>query len=386
MILLQFEIYRYNNNIKMKGLNVITIGLCIIAGMTSCKQQTNQTPAQSQASTYKLLTLAPESRTLSTEYSAVIEGKQYVEVRPQVSGVITKVLVKEGAKVKKGETLFIIDTIPYAAAYQQAKAAVASAEAQEATSKLSLEGKEELYREKVISDFELQTAKNSHMSAEAALALAKAQLENAANNLSFAKVKSPVTGSAGMTSIRVGTLVSAAMGQSLINVSDNSQVYVYFSLSEKEVLKLIKEYGSLEKTVASYPEVSLILNDGSVYEHKGKIDVISGIVDKSVVRMRAVFDNPDGLLISGSSATISIPYQIEGSIVIPQAATYEIQDQVYTYKVVDGKATATRIKVYRINNGREYVVEEGLSEGDVIIAEGAGLVKEGALVKSASEK
>lgn len=366
----------------MKGIiKAIIFGFCLLAGFVSCKEASKNEQPQA-AATYPLMTLKLENRTLQTSYSTVIEGKQFVDVRPQVSGVITKVLVKEGAKVKKGQTLFIIDTIPYAAAYQQAKAAVATAKAQEATAALTLKGKEELYNEKVISDFELQTAQNSYLSTKANLELAKAQEVNAANNLSFAKVTSPVNGSAGMTSIRVGTLLSASMTQPLISVSDNSQVYAYFSLSEKEVLKLIKEYGSLEKTVEAYPEVSLILNDGSTYEHKGKIDVISGIVDNSVVRMRAVFDNPSGMLLSGSSANIIIPYQKNDCIVIPQGATFEIQDKVFAYKIVDGKAVSTMIEVFGINNGKEYIVEKGLSAGDVILASGAGLMREGTPVNT----
>lgn len=369
----------------MKGLNVMTIGLCLLVGATSCKQQTSQ-QQQTQASVYPVLKLATTDRTLSESYTAVIEGKQYVEVRPQVSGIITDVLVKEGANVRKGETLFIIDTIPYAAAYNQALAAVASAEAQVATAKLNLTGSEELYKQKVISDFELQTSVNSYNTAVANLANAKAQEASAANNLSFTKVKSPVNGSAGMTSVRVGAIVSA-MGESLINVSDNSQMYVYFSLPEKEVLALTAEYGSIEKTIAAYPEVSLTLNDGSTYGHKGKIDVISGIVDKGTgtVSLRAVFSNPEGRLMSGASAMINIPYERKDCIVIPQEATFEIQDKIFTYKVVDGKATATQIKVFKVNDGKEYIVEDGLQVGDVIVAKGAGLLREGTPIAAASD-
>ena len=364
----------------MKVLKVFIPGLCLLAGLVSCKEEVSHQP---QASAYPLLTLKTENRTLSTTYSTVLEGKQFVEVRPQVSGFITDVLVKEGASVRKGETLFIIDTIPYAAAYEQAKAAVATAEAQEATSKLTLEGQEELYAEKVVSDFELQTTRNSYLTAKAALAQAKAQEINAANNLSFAKVTSPASGVAGMSSIRVGTLVSSSMAEPLITVTDNSQMYAYFSLTEKEALRLIRQYGSIEKTIASYPPVSLILSDGSEYELTGKIDAISGIVENSVVRARAIFDNPDGLLINGSSATISIPYHRENCLVIPQEATFEIQDKIFAYKVVDGKASSTMIEVFGINNGREYIVESGLAEGDVIVATGAGLLREGTLVTAA---
>ena len=350
-----------------------------------CKQQPSQ-QQQAQASVYPVLKLATADRTLSESYTAVIESRQYVEVRPQVSGIITDVLVKEGANVKKGETLFIIDTIPYAAAYNQALAAVTSAEAQVATAKLNLTGSEELYKQKVISDFELQTSVNSYNTAVANLANAKAQEASAANNLSFTRVKSPVNGSAGMTSVRVGAIVTA-MGESLINVSDNSQMYVYFSLPEKEVLALTAEYGSIEKTIAAYPEVSLTLNDGSTYGHKGRIDVISGIVDKTTgtLSLRAVFSNPEGRLMSGASAMINIPYEKKGCIVIPQEATFEVQDKIFAYKVIDGKASATQIKVFKVNDGKEYIVEDGLQVGDVIVAKGAGLLREGTPIAAASD-
>lgn len=373
------------NLYKMKGLNVMTIGLCLLIGMTSCKQQPSQ-QQQAQASVYPVLKLTTADRTLSESYTAVIESKQYVEVRPQVSGIITDVLVKEGANVRKGETLFIIDTIPYAAAYRQALAAVASAEAQVATAKLNLTGSEELYKQKVISDFELQTSVNSYNTAVANLANAKAQEASAANNLSFTRVKSPVNGSAGMTSIRVGAVVTA-MGESLINVSDNSQMYVYFSLPEKEVLALTAEYGSIEKTIAAYPEVTLTLNDGSTYGYKGKIDAISGIVDKTTgtLSLRAVFSNPEGRLMSGASALINIPYERKNCIVIPQEATFEVQDKIFAYKVVDGKATSTQIRVFKVNDGKEYIVEDGLQVGDVIVAKGAGLLREGTPIAAASD-
>ncbi len=217
---------------KSRYLFITTALLPFLLVTASCNG--GKETEQAQAATYPMLELSLQNRELSVSYTAVIEGKQDVEIRPQVSGFVTEVRVKEGAKVKKGQTLFVIDTIPYAAAYYQAKATVATAEAQEATAKLNLEGSEELYASKVISDFELQTARNSYNSAVASLAQARAQEVSAANNLSFAKVKSPVDGNAGMTSVRVGALVSSAMTEPLIRVSDNSQMYVYFSLPEKE--------------------------------------------------------------------------------------------------------------------------------------------------------
>lgn len=360
----------------MQYLKIAAVGLLAVLGAASCKQKTE---GQKEAATYPLLKVSPEDRTLSVSYSAVIEGKQDVEVRPQVSGFITDVLVKEGAKVKKGQTMFVIDTVPYAASYRQAKAGVATAEAQLATAQLSLEGSEDLYAEKVISDFELQTARNSYNSAVAALRQAQAAEASAAQNLSFAIVKSPVDGSAGMTSVRVGALVSSSMTEPLITVSDNSQMYVYFSLPEKEVLSMTRQYGSIDNTIESFQPVTLTLSDGSVYEQEGRIDVISRIVDKTTgaVSIRAVFDNKGDRLMSGSSGKINISYDRKGCIVIPQTATYEIQDKIFVYKVMDGKAVSNEIKVFKINDGKEYVVESGLEAGDVIVSEGAGLLREG---------
>lgn len=311
-----------------------------------------------------------------------------MEVHPQVSGTITQVCVEEGAHVHKGQVLFIIDQVPYKAALQKAEAAVATAEANEATAKQTLEGKQSLFNDKVISDFELRTAQNDYKSAKAALLQAQAEMTDARNNLSYTEVKSPVDGYAGMTSFRIGALVSSSMTDALINVSDNSEMYAYFSLTEKQVLSLTAQYGSLDKALQSFPEVSLELNDGSNYEQKGKIDVISGIIDKTTgtVSMRAVFDNKDKRLMSGGQANIIIPYDRSQCIVIPQGATYEIQNRIFAYKVIDGKAVSTPITVFEINDGTEYIVEEGLQEGDVIVSEGAGLLKDGTTVSITKEK
>ena len=185
---------------------------------------------------------------------------------------------------------------------------MATAEANEATAKQTLDGKMSLYEAKVLSDFELRTAHNEYKSAQAALLQAQAELTDAQNNLSYTEVKSPVDGYAGMTSYRIGALVSASMTDPLIRVSDNSEMYAYFSLSEKQVLTLTAQYGSLDQALASFPEVSLELNDGSTYAQKGKVDVISGIIDKTTgtVSLRAIFSNPDKRLMSGGCDTINI--------------------------------------------------------------------------------
>lgn len=334
------------------------------------------------------MAVEPEDRNLSVSYTAVLEGCQDVEVRPEVSGLITKVCFDEGARVRKGQVLFIIDQVPYRAALQKAEAAVATAEAALANASLSLEGKEELFKEKVISDYELRTARNSYKSAQAALQEANAQLRDAQNNLSYTEVKSPVDGVAGMSSFRIGALVSPSMAEPLVNVSDNSHMYAYFSMNEKQALELAAEHGSVADALKSYPPVSLELKDGSTYDREGVIDVISGIVDKTTgtVSLRANFPNDKGRLLSGGSANVILSYSRPASLVIPQGATYEIQDRIFTYKVVDGTAVSTPIEVFKINDGKEYIVMSGLERGDTIVAEGAGLLKAGTKVTAMKSK
>lgn len=357
---------------------IFVFSLCSALLLTSCQTGNKQDGETKEV--YPLMTLKPEVRSLSVNYSAVIRGKQDVEVRPQVSGTITKVLVEEGAKVHKGQVLFVIDQTPYRAALQKAEASVATAEANEAIAKQTLEGKESLFNDKIISDFELRTAHNDYKRAKASVLQAQAELADARNNLSYTEVKSPVDGYAGMTTYRIGALVGAT--DVLINVSDNSEMYAYFSLTEKQALALTSQYGSLERALESFPDVSLELNDGSVYSQTGRIDVISSLVDQSTgtVSVRAVFNNKDKQLMSGGQANIIIPYNRTGCIVIPQGATYDIQNRIFAYRVVDGKTVSTPITVFEINNGTEYIVESGLTEGDVIVSEGAGLLKEGVAV------
>ena len=322
------------------------------------------------------------SRTLSQSYTAVINGRQSVEIRPQVSGTITQVCIAEGAQVKKGQTLVIIDQVPYKAALETAIANVKSAEASVATARLTADSKEQLFKENVVSAFDLQTARNSLLQAEATLAQAKAEEVNARNNLSYTEVKSPVDGVSGMLPYRVEALVDASITTPLTTVSDDTEMYVYFSMTESQVLSLIRQYKTLDEAMKQMPEVELKLSDGLTYAHKGRIDAISGTIDTSTgaVSLRATFPNPEHMLRNGGSGTVIFPYIKENVLIVPQEATYEIQDKIFVYKVVDGKATSSQVSVFPVNNGKEYIVESGLEEGETIIAEGAGLVQEGTVV------
>lgn len=360
------------------------MGTLLALMLSSCNFSWQQDGSGSRE--YKTLTVTTGERTLFREYAAAVQGRQSVEIRPQVSGTITEVCIDEGAKVRKGQTLFVIDQVPYRAALETAEANVRSAGASVATARLTAGSKRELHREQIVSDFDLQTAENSLAQAEAALAQAEAQRTSARNDLSYTTVKSPVDGVAGMLPYRVGALVGSSISDPLCVVSDDREMYAYFSVSEKELLSLVRENGSSEEYLNRLPAVSLRLADGSPYEHAGRIDAVSGTIERTTgsVTLRATFPNPSHLLRNGGSGTVVIPYVRSGAVVIPQEATFEIQDRIFVYRVVDGKAVSAEIKVFPLNDGREYIVESGIKEGDVIIAEGAGLVREGASVDGTS--
>ena len=363
----------------------ITAIICA-ATLVSCGQTQKQSTEKENY--YETMTVSLSDRTLTTGYSAAISGVQTVEIRPQVSGMITDILIEEGENVQKGQVLFVIDQTPYKAAYEIAVANVKSAEASLSTARLILQSNKDLYAQDVVSEFDLMTAQNDLTEAEARLALCKAEEVNASNNLSYTEVRSPVNGVASMIPYRVGALVNSNITQPLVTVSDDSRVYAYFSMAENQMLDMVKQYGSLDNAIRQMPEVELIMSNGDRYEHTGKINAISGTISESTgsVSIRAVFNNRNHLLRNGGSGTIIIPTTLTGCMVIPQSATYELQDRIFVYKVVDGKASSTEIHIAPQNNGVEYIVTDGLEVGDVIVAEGAGLIKEGTPIKSKEEK
>ena len=350
----------------MKKNSIRAAALVCCFFMLGCRQA----PMQSQSSEYDVLTVATTDRTIPVDYSATIRGRQDIAIYAQVSGKIAQVCINEGQRVRSGQTLFIIDQVPYKAA------------------QLTYDSKKELFARKVVSQFDLSTAENNLLTAKAQFAQAEAQRVNAANNLSYTVVTSPSDGIVGTLPYKVGALVGPSTPQPLTTVSDNSEMYVYFSMTENQLLNLTREYGSIDNTLKNMPDVQLRLNDGSVYDEAGRIEAISGVIDTSTgsVQLRAAFPNPNGLLHSGGAGNIILPYVRKQCVVIPQAATFELQDKVYVYKVVDGKATSAAIAVDRISNGREYIVNSGLVPGDVIVAEGVGLMREGTPVQPKAQK
>lgn len=345
----------------------------------SCKEKA----ATGAAGNYKTITANPSAYVLEKEYTANLRGVQSVEVRPQVSGTITKICVSEGAHVKRGQTMFIIDQEPYRASLRAAEADVSSARAAVTSAQLELEGKRQLRRSGVVADYDVSQAQCTLDEQFAALRNAEAKLAAARTDLSYTEVKSPADGVIGMINYRLGALVSSSIDEPLTTVADVSSVHAYFSVTESEAQRLVADHGSLDKAIATLPSVKLRLGSGEELSAEGTVDAVSGNVDEATgsVAMRATFANPSQILFSGGSATIVIPYEYKNKIIIPQEATYEIQDKKFVYRVVDGKTKSTEITVESLNDGKRYVVNDGLKKGDVIVAEDAGLLSDGMEIK-----
>lgn len=308
---------------------------------------------------------------MQTTYPAVINGIQDVEIRPKMSGFLTQINVTEGQTVQAGQLLFVIDNETYQAQVRQSQAAVNTAQSQVNTAKLTYENSKQLFDNHVIGEYELQTAENSFKSAQAGLAQAQAALASARESLSFCYVKSPAKGVVGTLPFKKGALVSAS--NVLTHVSDISQMEVYFSMTEKDMLTLSKADGGLKGAVEQFPGVKLQLADGSIYGYDGTVAAISGVIDQATgtVQLKARFPNPESLLKSGGSGTIIVPRSSEGAIIIPQSVVSEVQNKKFVYVLNDSnKVVYTEITVAPQNDGNNFIVTGGLNVGDKYVTNG----------------
>ena len=290
---------------------------------------------------------------------------------PEISGRIVRLCVNEGESVNKGQVLAVIDQVPYKAALRTATANVSAANARVETARIELQGKQSLFDENVISDYELSLANNRLAVAIAELEQAKAEETNARNSLSYTEIKSPSNGVVGTLPYRIGSLVSPDMSQPFTVVSEN------------KLRQLSSKYGSIDRMIEGMPGIMLHLNDGTSYRHNGKVESVSGIVNSTTgtVQVKALFPNPDRELLSGTIGDIVITSSSDNAIVLPVTSTVEIQEKTIAYRLNDGRAEAVYLDVDRMDDGSNFIVKKGLSVGDTIIAEGVGLIREGMGIK-----
>jgi membrane fusion protein (multidrug efflux system) len=379
-----------NNNILMpKNLILLAAAILSVAVLASCGDNKSQA-ANGQAEKvldYKVLTLQPRPATLNVDYPASIQGQQNIEIRPKVDGYVEKIFVDEGSIVTKGQLLFKINAPQYEQEVRTAEAGIKTAEADLSLANMQVNKVKPLVEKDIISHYELESAQYTQQSKAAALAQAKASLVNAKVNLGYTTITSPVNGVIGALPYKLGSLVTGTTTDPLTTVYNTANIYAYFALNEKQLLDFSKDSTgatTFKSKLSKLPNVSLILPDGTTYEHSGRVETVNGLINTATgaANVRASFVNPRGLIRSGSSATVRIPNTIKSGLLVPQSATYELQDKRFVY-VVDSKNKIKNVAIKVMDNtaGQFYVVTEGLHAGDKIILESSNNLRDSTTIK-----
>lgn len=352
----------------------IILGLLILISATSCQNDTRaQVAVNAKPPEVSVEKIIIGKGVVTTAYPTAIEGTTNVEVRAQTSGYLHQILVDEGDYVKAGQVLFKIDARPYQEQYNSARAAVATAEANLKNIKIDLDRKTELVENKIVSNLQVQQASANYDAAKANLQQAKATMNKAQIDLNFSTVTAPVSGYIGRIPYRIGSLIDASSNEPLTLLTDINQLYAYFSMSETDFSTFQDDKVKNIKA----DSVSLILANGSVYDHRGVIDAITGQFDKNTgsISIRAKFDNPQRKLRAGNTGKIEMTRVLDNALIVPISATTSIQEKIYVFKVdKDNKTKQVEIKVGGKTN-ENYYVTAGLQEGDVIVVGNLGIVR-----------
>ena len=364
--------------------------LPVLLSAGACNNQGKQkgSPFDQGTQSYKVLTLQPRSATLNTDYPASIQGLQNIEIRPKVDGFVEGIYVDEGTLVKKGQLLFKIKAPQYEQDVRTAEAGIQTAQADVNTATLQVNKVKPLVEKDIISHYELESAQNTLQTKQAALAQAKAALANAKINVGYTTITSPVDGVIGSLPYKLGSLVTSTTTDPLTTVYNTATVYAYFAMNEKHLLDFSRDSTgtSIKSKLNNMPKVSLILSDGTVYEHAGKVETVNGLINTNTgsANFRAAFVNPKGLLRSGSSATVRVPDLVKSAILVPQSITYELQDKRFVY-LIDAQNKVKNVAITTMENtpGQFYIITGGVKSGDKVIAESVNNLKDGTEIKPA---
>ena len=355
----------------------IALPAAVLLFFASCQNDKNGSHPASKPQSYSELTLTPRSATIYSDIPATIEGIEIVQLRPMVDGYLEKIFVPDGAEVKKGQLLFQIKNPIYDEAVVTAKAAIQSAQADVDAAKMNVEKVRPLVEKDIVSKYELDAAQFTLQSKQAALDQANAALRNAETNVGYTTLRSPITGVMGSIPYKIGDLISSTTQSPLASISRIDQVFAYFAITEKQLLNLSNLPGAtLQDKLDHLPAVSLVLADGSQYPQKGKLMTATGFINTGggTVSLKAQFVNPTGLIRSGASTIVRIPRTIDTALLVPQSATYELQDKRFVYLLIeDNKVISMPVAGTATNDGRFLAVTSGLKHGDRILLNGLNL-------------
>ncbi len=356
----------------------------IVLTLYSCSSK-QQAPIAPPPPSLPVAVIITGTDTTYQEYPASIEGTVNVEIRPQVSGSLDKVFVDEGAAVSAGQPLFKINDQPYRAAYNSAEASLHAAEASMANAQLEIDKLTPLVANKVVSDYQLKTAKATFQVAKSNVEQATANVSTAEINLGYTLIKAPVNGYIGRLLKKQGSLVSPTDVDALTQLSDIHNVHVYFSLSEKDFVNFKEQYPgqTLNDKLKHLPAIALLLADDSQYGSSGKIDMIDGQFDKTTgaITLRASFPNAQGLLRSGNTGKVRLSLLHTDALIVPQSATVEMQDKTFVFTVADSNKVKKQSIVIVGKSGGNYLVKDGVKVGDQIVLSGFDHLQEGQVIQ-----
>ncbi|WP_069658517.1 efflux RND transporter periplasmic adaptor subunit [Arcticibacter eurypsychrophilus] len=352
--------------------------------LAGCAGKTPQVEAPAPQS-LPVVSIKSSTETTYTEYPAAIQGAVDLEIRPQVSGVLDKIYVNEGALVKKGDPLFKLNGLSFKEALNNAQASLLAAQASVTNARIEIDKLTPLVKNKVVSDFQLRSAQATYESAQARVKQARAEVAAANINLDYTLIKAPVNGYVGLLPKKQGSLVSTTDPLPLTQLSDVHEVHVYFSLGEDDFADFNTEHpgGTLAEKLKGLPGVSLVLSNNSVYPQEGKIDMVDGQFDKQTgsILLRATFANQQGLLRSGNTGKIRLSLQHQNTLLIPQASTVEVQDKMFVFTVDKSNKVSKRPITVSGTSGTNYLVNNGLASGDRIVVDGIDKIKEGDIIQ-----
>ena len=330
------------------------------------------------------MTMRPQPTSLTQDYPAQLEAANTVEIRPQVGGILYRQEALEGTPVKHGQTLFEIDPQPYAAALAQAQAGLAQAHAAEAQAVRDLARARPLTAIDALSQRELDAAVAANDSAHAQVKAAEAAVTTATLNLGYTTVRSPIDGVMSRALIRIGSVVTAYTTL-LTTVYQTDPMYANFGVGEQRLLQVQRELGRpLDQHNPSQREFRILLADGSEYELPGKLNFIDAAVDlrTDTLALRLTVPNPKQFLHAGQYARVIVATRERpNALLVPQRAVQILQDKNYVW-IVDsaGRAQQRDVKMGQ-QQGSDWIVEEGLAPGDVVVVDGAQKLKIGMAVR-----
>ena len=367
------------NNYKTMTRNNPLTWVCAIGvvALASC----NIDVPEITESSFETMTVKKTDIELPIKFSAKMKGQNDVTVTPQVSGQLMQVCVSEGQQVKKGQTLFIIDSRNAQLELEAAQANLQAALAQENSAKLEYESNKNLFEKKIVSSYMLNNSENSYKQAQAAVAQARASVNRAKVNLGFCTITASVPGVIGEIPVRVGDQVGPTT--QLTMLSGNTTMFASISVTEAVVEAMVQEgvkSSELQKEMAKMPLATFVMKNGTEYPHKGRVVSLTGIVNDATGSLtgKISFPNPEGHLYSGIQGTVVMNFAEKGMIVVPQFAVVRLQDKSLVYKVqADSTATAVDVTTEDTGNGKDFIVTSGLKEGDRIVTTGANNVTEG---------